>query len=159
MAARSPIYSKVFEELGGTAVGGLLAKEAEGAEAVAPITMVRVTKQSWTLARILDITLSARRQRGIPSCTSTTFYARTSSQSWEGGRFRSESILSRGAPSSSINVDGAGVVIGESRSMEEKGDVTGNKVNTFHTTLRRVFSMKSHNSASSHASAQSICVK
>lgn len=151
-AARSPIYSTVFEELGGTVVGGLLAKNAEGAEAVTPFTMIKITKQRWNLARVLGITLSVRCQRGVPSSTSTTSSARF-------GRLRSESVFSRGASSSTIDVDGAGALVGDACSTLKKGDVTCTKVNNFYWNLRRVFSVKSRSPVSSRASSQSICVK
>jgi len=116
-AARSPFHSMVFEKLGETSVGVLLAQEAEGREAVAPFTTIKVIKQRWTLARILGITLPARRQRQASTSLPTTSSARASSQIG-GDDFRSKSVLPRGAASSSINVDGAGVVVGEAWSVE-----------------------------------------
>lgn len=158
-AAGSPCYSTVFEKLGETVVGTSLAEEAEGAEAVASFTVFKVIKQRWTLARILGITLPARRQRQASASSSPLVPARAPSQSGGDDRFRSESVLPRGAPSSSINVDGAGVVVGEAWSVEGKENVAGSKSGSFRATLKRVFSIKSRSPASSRASATSLCVE
>jgi hypothetical protein len=159
--SRSPCYSTMFEKLGEAVVGASLAKEAEGAEAVAPFTVVKAVKQRWTLSRILGITLPARRQRGVSSSASspTMSSVRALSQSGEEDRFRSESVLPRGAPSSSINVDGAGVVLGEAWSVEGKESVTGINTGSFRATLKRVFSIKSRSPTSSRVSAMSVCVE
>lgn len=154
--ARSPYYSTVFEKLNETAIGELLGMEAEGAEAVPPYTITKQVKARWTLARILGITLPARRQRRSSSTTSspTTSPVRASSQSGGGDRFRSESILPRGAPSSSINVASAGMVMGEAVCVEGKGSSGKGSL-----ALKRVFSGKARRTASSRASAKSVCME